>query len=128
MLPFEFVIAGPPMSARSHYPDKLADWKARVAAEAALHWRQPLFRGNVYVVVTYYHEGVVARLDADNMVKPILDAMTGVVYRDDRQASHIEVRSVNLDDGYMGRDVGKLLATKLMAGGEFLHIRVEEER
>jgi Holliday junction resolvase RusA-like endonuclease len=92
MLPFEFVIAGPPMSARSHYLDKLA------------------------------------RLDADNMVKPILDAMTGVVYHDDRQASHIEVRSVNLDLGYTGRNVGKLLATKLMAGGEFLHIRVEQER
>jgi hypothetical protein len=128
MLPFEFVVDGSPISARSRYRARLADWKARVAAAAAEHWRSTLFPGKVYVVVTYYHERKTARLDSDNMIKPILDALTGVVYLDDRQASHIEARSVNLDVVFLIHRAGPLVAAKSLGSGEFLHIRIEEER
>ena len=51
MLPFEFVIDGPPMSAQSHNPIRLADWKVSVAAAAAETWIGPVFRGKARVVV-----------------------------------------------------------------------------
>lgn len=93
MLPFELIVDGPPMSAQSRNSRKLAEWKARIRTAAARHWREAPFRRNVRVVVTYYHPHKFARLDTDNMVKPILDALIGVVYFDDRQASHIQVRT-----------------------------------
>lgn len=127
MVPFEFVIDGPPMSAQSHNAQRLGDWKLRVAAAAAERWSGPLFRGKVHVVVTYYHEGETARLDNDNMVKPILDALIGVVYSDDRQASHIEARSVNLRNA-RHRHVGAVVAKELTRRGEFLHVLIREER
>lgn len=127
MLPFEFLIDGPPMSAQSHNRDRLAEWKLKVAASASDRWRGGLFHGKLHVVVTYYHEGETARLDNDNMIKPILDALIDVVYADDRQAAHIEARSVNLLDGRQWR-VGALVASALTRGGEFLHVRIEEVR
>jgi crossover junction endodeoxyribonuclease RusA len=128
MLPFEFVIDGPPMSAQSRNRSKLAEWKARVRAAAEAHWTGVPFRQNVRVVVTYYHEHRFALLDTDNMVKPILDALIGLVYFDDRQASHIQVRSINLDAGVRGLAVGRELLERLEGISEFLIIRVDEER
>lgn len=128
MLPFEFVVDGPPMSAQSHNPARLGDWKLRVAAAAAECWTGSRFRGKVHVVVTYYHEGETAHLDNDNMVKPILDALIGVVYADDRQATHIEARSVNLLAASRIPDTGAMVAKELKRAGEFLHIWIEEER
>jgi len=128
MLPFQFVIAGPPFSAQSDNREALADWQLRVQAVAATEWAGPVFRGKVHVVVTYYHEGETARLDNDNMIKPILDALEGVVYDNDRQASYIEVRSLNLKRAARLRRVGAVVGWELVRGGEFLHILVEEER
>ncbi len=128
MLPFEFVIDGPPISAQSHNPARLVDWKIRVAVAAAAVWEGPPFRGKVHVVVTYYHEGATARLDGDNMIKPILDAMSGTVYVDDRQAARIEARSVNLLAAGRLPRVRALIAAQLTLPGEFLHIWVDEER
>lgn len=115
------------MSARSHNRGRLADWKVRVAATAAERWIGPPLRGKVHVVVTYYHEGEIAHLDSDNMIKPILDAITGLVYADDRQATHIEARSVNLGAATRLAHVGALVAKELTRRREFVHVWIEEE-
>jgi Holliday junction resolvase RusA-like endonuclease len=130
MLPFEFVVYGTPRSFRSHSRPALIEWMSTVKAAASARWpsETPPLRGKVRVVVTYYHEGEIARLDNDNMVKPVLDALTGLIYFDDRQASSIEVRSVNMDLGLRMAHVSVLLAEAFVTKGEFLHVRVEEDR
>ena len=62
------------------------------------------------------------------MVKPILDALIGLVYFDDRQASHIQVRSVNVNAGVQGLAVERDLLKRMEEASEFLLIRVDEER
>jgi crossover junction endodeoxyribonuclease RusA len=79
------------------------------------------------VVITYYHEREAARLDTDNMIKPILDALIGVVYVDDRQATHITARSVSLRAGRYSQ-IGALVAVELTRRRELLHVVVEEDR
>ena len=111
-----------------HNRARLADWKLRVAAAAAERWGGPPFRRKVHVVVTYYHEGETAHLDGDNMIKPILDALTGLIYADDRQASHIEARNVNLLAAGCLPHVSSVVAKGLARGGEFLHVWIDEER
>ena len=48
------------------------------------------FVGEVMVVITYYFKG--GALDVDNMPKPILDALNGLVYADDRQITDLVCR------------------------------------
>ena len=43
--------------------------------------------GEVVVVITYFFDG--ASLDVDNIPKPILDALKGLVYSDDSQVSDL---------------------------------------
>jgi len=38
----------------------------------------------VRLTICYYHDRVAIRLDNDNLVKPIQDALNGLVYEDDR--------------------------------------------
>lgn len=127
MLPFELIIDGPPMSAQSRNRRRLAAWKVEVATAAARTWSGPMYRGDTRVVVTYYHVREAAGLDADNMIKPILDALIGVVYVDDRQATHIAARSVRLNDG-RALDVSASVGLEFSRGLEFLHILIEEDR
>ena len=127
MLPFEFVIDGPPMSAQSHNRERLAAWKVEVAAAAAERWTGPVLQGQARVVVTYYHDREAARLDADNMIKPILDALVGIVYVDDRQATHVTARVIRLLDGRIP-DLTALVAREVTRGREFLHVLIEEDR
>ncbi len=127
MFPFEFVIDGPPMSAQSHNRKRLEEWKLKVAAAAAQLWTGPVFHAKLRVVVTYYHDRESAGLDADNMIKPILDALIGVVYDDDRQATHITARSVRLVDGRAPNFI-PLLRGEFTRGRDFLHVWIEEDR
>lgn len=126
MLPFEFVIDGPPMSAQSHNLARLSAWKASVAATAAARWIGSPFPAKVRVVVTYYHEGEIARLDSDNMVKPILDALIGIAYTDDRQASEVVIRMIPLDGDSAVPTVASVVAERLARPGEFLHVKVHQ--
>jgi crossover junction endodeoxyribonuclease RusA len=126
MLPFEFIIDGPPMSAQSRNRGRLAAWKVEVAAAAARRWSGPLHHGKARVIVTYYHIRETAGLDADNMIKPILDALIGVVYVDDRQATHITARNVRLVDG-RDRNFGELVGLEFSRGRDFLHVLIEED-
>ena len=48
---------------------------------------EPPFVGEVMVVITYYFKG--GALDVDNMPKPILDALNGLVYADDRRITDL---------------------------------------
>lgn len=75
----------------------------------------------------YYHARETAGLDADNMIKPILDALTGVVYADDCQATHITARNVRLTDG-RNSHISAFVAMELARRREFLHVMVEEDR
>lgn len=126
MLPFEFVIDGPPMSAQSHNRSRLASWKSFVTAVASMRWSGAPFLAKVRVVVTYYHEGETARLDSDNMVKPILDALIDLAYADDRQVSEVVVRMMPLDDDSVALSINRVVAERIARPGEFLHVKVDE--
>ena len=66
-------------------------WTQRVRSVAEISWHtgSPLF-GEVIVVITYFFEG--ASLDIDNVPKPILDALKGLVYSGDSLVSDLICR------------------------------------
>ena len=90
-MPFEFVIDGPPVSQQAKRRSRVKEWTKQVHNVAETRWDTASpFVGEVMVTITYLYEG--ASLDVDNMSKPILDALKGLVYSDDAQVSEWKPR------------------------------------
>lgn len=128
MLPFEFTVAGPPVSHQARNRARLQAWIATVRNEAARYWPQgqPPATGRFKITVVYYHDAATIRLDNDNMLKPIQDALQGVVYANDAQITDTSVRKTNLDGQFTVRGMSRVLAEGFCLGVEFLYIKVEE--
>lgn len=126
MLPFEFTVEGTPVSQQTKNRARLQAWKNRIRAQAAQYWPSqhlPVAQ-NVRVRIVYYYEG--EALDIDNMVKPIQDALVGLVYSDDSQVTDNVVAKRSLDGSFRVKGMSPVLADGFCCGREFLHIRVEE--
>jgi hypothetical protein len=77
------------------------------------------------MTVVYYHDGIAIRLDNDNMVKPIQDALNGLIYVDDRQITDTVARKTSLDGSFKVRGMSSVLAVAFVGGVEFLHVVIE---
>lgn len=64
-------------------------------------------------------------MDNDNLVKPVQDALIGLVYEDDRSITDTSVRKTPLDGPVIARGITPALAEGFMSNQEFLHICVE---
>ncbi len=74
------------------------------------------------VTITYFFQG--ASLDVDNIPKPILDALNGVVYSDDSQVTDLLCRKRNLSGDLRIPQPSALLLESLSRSEQFLHIVV----
>jgi crossover junction endodeoxyribonuclease RusA len=127
MLPFEFIVDGPPVSHQTRNPARLRVWQRTVRNAAAQRWPAdtPPTIARLRFTVTYYHDGVAVRIDNDNLVKPIQDALNGLVYVDDRQITDTLVRKTDLNGSFRVRGMSPVLAEGFCRGNEFLYVRVE---
>lgn len=126
MLPFEFTVTGPPLSHQTRDRSKLKAWRDSVREIAAERWSTtPPVEHSLRIVVTYYHEGPAIRMDNDNLVKPIQNALNGLIYTDDRQITDIAVRKTDIDGAFRIRGMSNVLLEAFQRGDEFLHIRIE---
>ena len=130
MLPIEFCIEGPPVSQQSRSRPRLREWKQRVreAALCAIPENAEVYCGSVRITVQHFYEGEWPVADGDNTLKPIQDALSGIVYVDDRQVVTSEFDRRRLDEPCRMPGVSAVLALSLIAGREFLHIRVDYPR
>ena len=127
MLPLEFTVLGPPVSHQTKNKVKLTEWKQYVRTWASLHWGiGPPTKVAVEVSVTYFHEGDTVLLDNDNMLKPIQDAMNGLVYEDDRLVTLVHVKKARIRSSFSLQGCSKLVLDGLFEGRPFIHIRVDE--
>ena len=80
-------------------------WKeqVRTAAQAAWSVDDSPIDHKVQIHITYYHDS--AQLDVDNMLKPIQDALCGLVYEDDRQLTDTHGHLRDLNDPYRVRGI-----------------------
>lgn len=122
----EFTVEGPPVSHQSKNKSALAAWKAQVRAEAAKAWPQAPRKGFLKCTIMNFFEGPDAPLDDDNMVKPIRDAMSGLVYEDDSQIRHSEHVQTSIDDFFRIRGVSRVILNAFATGKEFVYIRIED--
>jgi hypothetical protein len=124
-LPWECVVLGIPVSVNVRNKVKKQRWRDAVQAAAHAEWpdgEAPL-ACKLEIHVTYYHER--APLDVDNMMKPIQDALNGIVYVDDKQLTDRHSHLRDLNDAYRVRGLSHAQAEGFMADTPFVHIRIE---
>jgi len=126
MLPFEFTIEGPPVSAQTKNKQRLQQWKQDVRAAAQMRVPQgstPI-ADPCEITITYYYEG--DSPDVDNIIKPIQDALNGVVFVVDAQVQQTQSRRRSLNGSYQIKGASAVLLQAFSAGRGFLHVRVRE--
>ena len=115
---------GPPVSQQTRRRDRLKAWKVTVRQEAEKYWasRQPPATGLVMLKITYFYDLIA--IDVDNIVKPIQDALIGLVYVDDVQITDVLVRKRDLSGNFKIENITPTLAEGFARGNEFLHVVV----
>ena len=127
MDPFEFFVEGPPLSQQTRNSERLREWKEYVRAEAAKLWlNQTPVEVPLKLTVVYYHERQSVLIDHDNMIKPIQDALAGLIYKNDRQITDAQTRKTNIDGRFRLRRLSAVYARAFGGGREFVYIRIEE--
>jgi crossover junction endodeoxyribonuclease RusA len=122
-LPWDFIALGVPISVQASGTSK-SRWKGEVAAAAQAAWgADPPLDVEVLLRITYFHES--SPLDVDNMIKPIQDALNGIVYVDDKQVAKVVSGRSNLDGSFRVRGLSEALALGFVSDGPFVHVKVE---
>lgn len=125
MLPFEFTIKGPPVSHQTKNRKRLQQWKASVTVAATAAWSHAApVADEVAVTITYYYED--SSPDVDNIIKPIQDALIGVVFNDDDQVVDTKSRKRLINGSFRIRGASAVLLSAFADGDDFLHIKVDE--
>ena len=112
------------MSAQTHNANGLAAWKRQIRTAATTSWPagQLTYTADVELRVTHYAEGRIA--DMDNLLRPIQDALQGIVYVNDRVVKDVAGNWRDIDGRFRLRYIARSLAEAFSDGREFLHIRI----
>ncbi|MBV9880593.1 MAG: RusA family crossover junction endodeoxyribonuclease [Gemmatirosa sp.] len=124
MVSFEFIVDGPPVSQQTRRRERYHEWKRVVRAAAERYWPGglPPLTGPLSVRVYYFFDG--APVDIDNIVKPIHDAIVGLVYEDDLQVTDSVNRRRDLRGQFSITNLTPALAEGLAREREFLYVAI----
>lgn len=129
--PFEFIVVGRPVSLQTKQKKRLSEWKSTVRRAAAQNWSQaePLDHF-LKIMLTYYFDVPLQQEntvpDSDNVIKPVREALKGLIYAEDSQVADFVSRRRNLNRSFRIRGISQALAEGFCQGKEFVHIRVED--
>ncbi len=125
MHPLEFIVPQRPVSQQARRRDRVREWMDFVA----LHARQatpeslPLATAPVALRLFYFYDEV--SIDIDNVLKPILDALIGIVYEDESVVTDVEIHR-RRRSAFIADRVTPVLATGLELGREFVYVSLTD--
>lgn len=91
--PLEFIVRGTPVSLQAARAKSKDDWKKRIKEASYDALPEGHFSTEASVSVTlFYFPATEMQGDVDNIVKPILDALSKHIYNDDRQVERVWVQ------------------------------------
>ena len=124
--PVEFAIAATPLSLQASAPSRQR-WQARVAAAAKAVLPEWVWLDDRAIGVTiFYFPPATMQGDIDNIVKPILDGLCTVAYRDDRVVDRVWVQKFEPGSLFAFRDPSPALAGVLDTPAPVLYIRIDD--
>jgi Holliday junction resolvase RusA-like endonuclease len=121
----EFVVLGTPRTAQTKSPKSRADWRDRVAvaARGARGVGTAPIGGEVSVSITYFHVDD-SIIDADNIIKPVLDASNDILWYDDFQVTEVKSRRSRVISGFTPINPSSALLRALNDHQQFLWVRI----
>ncbi len=113
------------MSLQAKSATRRLQWKQTVAgaAQQALGGVYSPFEGPVSIGITYFHDG--AAPDVDNIIKPIQDALCGLIIVDDAEVIRVQSARRDINGAFIVRKVSAALAAAFSSGDEFLNVRID---
>jgi crossover junction endodeoxyribonuclease RusA len=126
--PIEFVVNGTPVSLQARRSEARDEWKDRVRSAARTAIPDPHFVSELRMAVTlYYMPSEPMQGDIDNIVKPILDAMSGLIYLDDRQVERLVVQKFEPDNDTVFARQSDVLTAAWQGERPTLYVRVSND-
>ena len=124
MIPFDFIVEGPPVSQQTRRKERLRAWKQIVRQAAEHYWNTADMPSDdqLSIEVTNFYE--TAAPDVDNIVKPIQDALIGLVYHDDNQITDCNTRKRKIDGAFRVKGLSRALADGFVQYKDFVHVKV----
>lgn len=122
---FEFLIPRRPVSSQAKDNKHLQAWKNFVCAEAGRIWSGTPHNGShLHLTLVYVCDDSPA--DVDNIIKPIQDALVGLVYDDDFLIDDVEAHRRPLTDTFDIAACPSPLVNGILSGTECVYVRVNE--
>ena len=119
---FEFLIPKRPVSSQTRHTSKLQEWKKFVYGEASKTWVGEPYLGDVHLTLVYLYDS--DPVDTDNIIKPIQDALIGLVYKDDEQVTDVESHRRSIISIVDVALYPPLLLDGIISGSECVYVRI----
>jgi len=115
------------MSLQANSRPRFQSWKEQVRAEAGKAWgaRQILSEGEFHLTIVHLHHGV-STLDVDNIIKPIQDALEGVVLSNDNLVSDVESHRRMAGGQFEAARLPELLMAALDSSRDCVYVRLAD--
>lgn len=126
--PFEFIVEGTPVSLQATRRESIDRWKARIRDVSRPRLPEGHFATDAPLAVTlFYFPAAEMQGDIDNIVKPILDALSRHIYMDDRQVQRIVVQKFEPGRIFEFGSPGATLQDALNRPKPVLYIRLSDD-
>lgn len=126
--PIEFLVHGTPVSLQARRAESRDEWKARVKAASTKGIPQPHFVSTERIAVTlFYLPDEPMQGDVDNIVKPILDALSRHIYIDDVQVERVLVQKFEPGQVFGFTNPSAAFSEALDGAKPVLYVRVSSD-
>lgn len=123
---FEFLIPRRPVSLQTKNRANLQAWKTYVRSEAAKTWSGPPYSIDIELLLVYLYD--TDPVDTDNIIKPIQDALVGLVYDEDNLITDVQSHRRPLTGTFDLTKCPLLLIQGILSGNECVYVRVSVAR
>jgi len=124
---FEFLIPKRPVSLQTKNRANLQAWKSFVAVEAAKTWTGTLNTG-IDTQLTLVYLCNEDPVDTDNIIKPIQDALVGLIYKDDPLVTDVDCHRRPLKGITDITHWPGLLIDAIASGNECVYVRISNAK
>lgn len=123
MLPIEFVVFGTPISQQAR-SGAVRFWQERIRQAAVAAWgsAEAASTQRLSIRIGYFY--VESSPDLDNILKPIIDALKGIVFVDDELIDDIVASKRPKEGSFRAANVSPILAEALVGNSDFIHVVV----
>jgi crossover junction endodeoxyribonuclease RusA len=126
--PLEFIVGGTPVSVQGRRRESLQQWQRRIIEASRNVLPEGHFASEQPISVTlYYFPSDPMQGDIDNIVKPILDAMSRHIYLDDHQVERLVIQKFEPGGAFSFSSPSSILLDALNRPRPALYIRLSDD-